>query len=148
MPAYDGFISTRASAVRGGRARRLRTSETLAERLTTGETEDIAERLPVQLGSCLKGAGLFEDLRAELPHDLDPLLGDALHKPARPPAGWNATSPIVSRRTAQRGDGRRTAALWSGRAGTDLGHAEHVGRGRQADGPAVVHDQQAAQVAA
>src|SRR4051794_33585242 len=138
MPDYDDFIGTVAERADAPPQEAERaacaTLQTLAERLTTGETEDIAERLPAQLRSCLDGAGPFEafhvdeflrrvaerarldrpraerdaravfvalwhtvgphefdDLRAELPHDFDPLLYDALHEPALPPAGILAT---------------------------------------------------------
>jgi uncharacterized protein (DUF2267 family) len=138
MPDYDGFISTVAARAEAPSEEAERaacaTLETLAERLTAGETEDIAERLPAQLRSCLEGAGPFEafhadeflrrvaeragldrsraerdaravfvalrrtvgahefdDLRAELPRDFDPLVADALHEPVQPPAGILAT---------------------------------------------------------
>jgi uncharacterized protein (DUF2267 family) len=139
MVDYQGFISTvaehaHAPAEEAERAA-CATLQTLAERLTAGETEDVAERLPAELRACLEGAGAFEpfhvdeflrrveeragldrshaerdaravfvalwravgpdefdDLRAELPNDFEPLLGDALREPAPPPAaGTEAT---------------------------------------------------------
>src|SRR3954467_2972552 len=69
MPDYDGFISTVAERADAPPQEAERaacaTLETLAERLTAGETEDIAERLPAQLRSCLKGAGPFEAFHAD-----------------------------------------------------------------------------------
>src|SRR4051794_30783528 len=69
MPDYDGFISTVAERADAPPEEAERaacaTLQTLAERLTAGETEDIAERLPAQLRSCLDGAGPFEAFHAD-----------------------------------------------------------------------------------
>jgi uncharacterized protein (DUF2267 family) len=58
---YEGFIATvqRAAQIPGEEAERAAcaTLRTLSERLSAGETEDVAGRLPDQLRSCLSGGG-------------------------------------------------------------------------------------------
>jgi uncharacterized protein (DUF2267 family) len=66
---YEGFIGTvseraHASAEEAERAA-CATLQTLAERLTAGETEDVAERLPAELRTCLDGAGAYEAIHAD-----------------------------------------------------------------------------------
>ena len=60
MIDYEGFVSTvseraHASPEEAERAA-CATLQTLAERLTAGETEDVAERLPAGLRACIDGA--------------------------------------------------------------------------------------------
>ena len=64
MVDYQGFIGivsgrARVTADEAERAA-CATVQTLAERLTTGEMDDIAEGLPDELRRCIDGAGPFE----------------------------------------------------------------------------------------
>jgi len=66
---YDGFIGTvseraHAPAEEAERAS-CATLQTLAERLTAGEAEDVAERLPEPLRECLHRAGTYEPFHAD-----------------------------------------------------------------------------------
>src|SRR4051794_33212828 len=66
---YQGFISTvseraQASAEEAQRAA-CATLQTLAERLTAGETEDVAERLPPALRACIDAAGPPQPFHAD-----------------------------------------------------------------------------------
>jgi uncharacterized protein (DUF2267 family) len=66
---YQGFISTvseraQAPAEEAQRAA-CATLQTLAERLTAGETEDVAERLPPELRACIDGASAPQPFHAD-----------------------------------------------------------------------------------
>lgn len=69
MVDFEDFIGTvseraHASAEEAERAA-CATLQTLAERLTAGETEDVAERLPAELRACLDAAGAYEAFHAD-----------------------------------------------------------------------------------
>ena len=69
MVDYQGFIGivsdrARVTADEAERAA-CATVQTLAERLTTGEMEDIAVGLPDELRRCMDGAGPFEAFHAD-----------------------------------------------------------------------------------
>jgi uncharacterized protein (DUF2267 family) len=136
---YHGFIGTVSERAHAPPEEAERAScatlQTLAERLTAGEAEDVAERLPGPLRACLHRAGAYEpfhadeflrrvalrarldpshaerdaravfvalrhaigpdefdDLRSELPRDLESLLDDALREPPPPPPGGTAAT--------------------------------------------------------
>jgi uncharacterized protein (DUF2267 family) len=69
MVDYDGFISTVSERAHAPTEEAERaacaTLQTLAERLTAGETEDVAELLPAQLRACLDAPGAFEPFHAD-----------------------------------------------------------------------------------
>jgi uncharacterized protein (DUF2267 family) len=69
MVDYDGFISTVSERAHAPSEEAERaacaTLQTLAERLTAGETEDIAEQLPEQLRACLDARGAYEPFHAD-----------------------------------------------------------------------------------
>jgi uncharacterized protein (DUF2267 family) len=69
MVGYEGFIGTVGERAHVARAEAERAScatlQTLAERLTSGETEDVAACLPPELRRCLDGAGDFEPFHAD-----------------------------------------------------------------------------------
>ena len=66
---YQRFISTvsehaHASVEEAERAA-CATLQTLAERLTSGETQDVADRLPPELGRCIERAGAYQPFHAD-----------------------------------------------------------------------------------
>jgi uncharacterized protein (DUF2267 family) len=159
---YDGFVAIVQEAGRIPREEAERVScatvRTLAERVTSGEAEDLAERLPGRLSSCVDtdhrperfdvaeftrriaqraevdqdtaprdakavlvalwravGSEEFEDLRAQLPTDFDPLLDEALSGvpstafDAPEPEGGMSAEEIVGRVAERMGQDRETA---------------------------------------
>ena len=69
MLDYDDFIAIVAERANASTAKAQRaacaTLQTVAERLTAGETEDVAERLPAELRACLDAAGAYQPFHAQ-----------------------------------------------------------------------------------
>jgi uncharacterized protein (DUF2267 family) len=69
MLDYDDFIAIVAERAHASTAEAQRaacaTLRTVAERLTAGEAEDVAERLPAGLRACLDAAGAYQPFHAD-----------------------------------------------------------------------------------